>query len=67
MAVLTSSLSNRSETFTANVRAHQAAMETIHQAAARAVDGGGQQSRERHVARGKILPRGRVARRLQAG
>nr|CAD6596893.1 methylcrotonoyl-CoA carboxylase [Rhizobium sp. Khangiran2] len=67
MAVLTSSLSTRSETFTSNVRAHHDAIEMIHQAAALAVDGGGQQSRERHVARGKIPPRDRVARLLDPG
>jgi 3-methylcrotonyl-CoA carboxylase beta subunit len=67
MAVLKSLLSTRSGTFAANVRAHQEAMSPIHMAAALAVEGGGQQARERHVARGKILPRERVARLLDPG
>ena len=67
MAVLTSSLSARSETLRANVEAHRAALEEIREAAALAVEGGGPRARERHVARGKILPRDRVARLLDPG
>ena len=67
MAVLTSSLSPNSETFQANQTAHLAAMETVTQAANLAMAGGGEASRERHVGRGKILPRERVARLLDPG
>ena len=67
MAALTSSLSTRSDRYRANVEAHAAAMGVIHEAAAVAVEGGGGQARERHVARGKILPRDRVARLLDPG
>ena len=67
MAALTSSLSTRSEQYRVNVEAHAAAMGAIHAAAALAVEGGGSQARERHVARGKILPRDRVARLLDPG
>ncbi|MDR5654562.1 carboxyl transferase domain-containing protein [Ruixingdingia sedimenti] len=67
MAVLTSAISTRSESFAANVQAHEAAMDGIHQAAARAIAGGGEAARERHVGRGKLLPRERVSRLLDPG
>lgn len=67
MAVLTSSLSPRSASFSANMAAHQAAMEPIHAASEFAMKGGGEKSRERHVSRGKILPRERVSRLLDPG
>jgi len=64
---LTSTLSPRSETFAANVAAHERAMEPIHEAAALAMAGGGEKARDRHVSRGKILPRERVSRLLDPG
>ncbi len=67
MTVLTSSLSPRSETYAANRAAQEAAMAPIHEAAAAAMAGGGETARERHVSRGKILPRERVSRLLDPG
>ena len=67
MRVLKSAISTRSEAFEANVAAHQAAMEPVHAAAQLAMAGGGEASRERHLARGKILPRERVSRLSDPG
>ncbi len=51
----------------ANKAAHLEAIETIAEAARQAVAGGGERSRERHVSRGKMLPRERVANLLDPG
>ncbi|WP_422075519.1 carboxyl transferase domain-containing protein [Tranquillimonas rosea] len=67
MAVLSSTISTRSEGFTANRDAHLEAMAPVREAAERAVGGGGRAARERHEGRGKILPRERVARLLDPG
>ncbi|MEL7253224.1 MAG: carboxyl transferase domain-containing protein [Pseudomonadota bacterium] len=67
MGVLTSSISPKSERFAANRAAHEAAMAEVEEAAARAIAGGGVEAQERHVSRGKILPRERVARLLDPG
>ena len=53
--------------FQANSAAHEEALALIAQAAAEAAYGGGDASRERHVKRGKMLPRERVANLLDAG
>ncbi|HBV56287.1 MAG TPA: methylcrotonoyl-CoA carboxylase, partial [Rhodobacteraceae bacterium] len=42
-------------------------LETVRAAAEAAALGGGAKARERHVARGKMLPRERVANLLDAG
>ncbi|MEN8709784.1 MAG: carboxyl transferase domain-containing protein, partial [Paracoccaceae bacterium] len=67
MAVLTSSISPASDGFKANVAAHEAAMAPVQEAANLAIAGGGETARERHLSRGKILPRDRVARLLDPG
>ncbi|MGA0542240.1 carboxyl transferase domain-containing protein [Neotabrizicola sp. VNH66] len=67
MSVLTSALSPRSERFAANRAAHEAALADIRAAAAQAAAGGGTAARERHVARGKLPPRDRVACLLDPG
>ncbi|WP_102868889.1 carboxyl transferase domain-containing protein [Pseudovibrio exalbescens] len=67
MSVLTSKISPRSESFQSNEAAHLAVMETIRAASRTALAGGGEGPRERHVARGKILPRERVARLIDPG
>ncbi len=56
-----------SEQFRQNRDAHLAAMEQIAEAAALAAAGGGAKSRERHLSRGKMLPRDRVANLLDPG
>ena len=64
---LPSAILPTSETFRANRDAHLAALAEIGAAAAAAALGGGEASRARHVARGKMLPRDRVAHLLDAG
>ena len=56
-----------SEGFAANRAAHLEALRRIEEAAALAVEGGGASARERHLARGKMLPRDRVAGLLDPG
>lgn len=56
-----------SEAFAANRTAHLQALETVQQAAEVAALGGGEASRARHVSRGKMLPRERVANLLDPG
>ncbi|EAQ12078.1 3-methylcrotonyl-CoA carboxylase beta subunit [Maritimibacter alkaliphilus HTCC2654] len=56
-----------SESFQANRAAHLEMLGTVADAAALAAAGGGDKSRERHLSRGKMLPRDRVANLLDAG
>jgi len=51
----------------ANRAAHLEALAKVRFAAALAAEGGGEKSRARHVARGKMLPRERVANLLDPG
>ena len=51
----------------ANAAAMAAHMHAVEAAVALAREGGGERSRERHVARGKMLPRERVERLLDPG
>jgi 3-methylcrotonyl-CoA carboxylase beta subunit len=51
----------------ANRSAHLAMLDTVAQAAALAAAGGGAKSLERHIARGKMPPRERVANLLDVG
>ena len=63
----TSSAITSSETFRANRAAHLSMLDTVAQAAALAAAGGGPKAQERHVSRGKMAPRDRVANLLDAG
>ncbi|ARC88578.1 carboxyl transferase domain-containing protein [Rhodovulum sp. MB263] len=56
-----------SDGFRANRAAHLAALREVAEAAASAAAGGGEAARARHVARGKMLPRERVANLLDPG
>jgi 3-methylcrotonyl-CoA carboxylase beta subunit len=56
-----------SETFRANRAAHEAALAEVAGAAALAAAGGGDKARARHISRGKMLPRDRVAGLLDPG
>jgi 3-methylcrotonyl-CoA carboxylase beta subunit len=67
MAVLGSEASPASEAFRANRAAHLAALAEIAEAARQAAAGGGAEAARRHEARGKMLPRARVAGLLDAG
>jgi 3-methylcrotonyl-CoA carboxylase beta subunit len=56
-----------SEAFRANRAAHEALLARVAEAAALAAAGGGEKALARHVARGKMPPRERVANLLDAG
>jgi 3-methylcrotonyl-CoA carboxylase beta subunit len=64
---LRTSLVAGSEEARANRAAHLAALEEVAQAAALAQAGGGEGARARHLSRGKMLPRDRVANLLDPG
>ena len=64
---LTSSLVAGSEQARANRAAHEAALAEVRAAAEAAAAGGGEKARERHLSRGKMLPRDRVANLLDPG
>ncbi|MDC1223732.1 methylcrotonoyl-CoA carboxylase [Ascidiaceihabitans sp.] len=64
---LKSSILPSSEAFKSNLAVHEVAMSQITEAAQAAALGGGEHSRERHLSRGKMLPRERVANLLDAG
>jgi len=64
---LTSSILTGSDVFRENRAAHEAALAEVAEAAALAAAGGGEKARARHVARGKMPPRERVANLLDPG
>lgn len=55
------------ETARANEQGHLKALKTVEEAANLAMSGGGQKARDRHLSRGKMLPRDRVAGLLDPG
>jgi 3-methylcrotonyl-CoA carboxylase beta subunit len=65
--VLTTSARRRAAAFAANEAAHRALVDDLREQLALARAGGGQRAAERHVARGKLLPRERVERLLDRG
>ena len=67
MSVLTSHLSSRSAAFIANAQAMQAAVEDLRVQMALSAQGGGEAARAKHIARGKLPPRERVALLLDPG
>ncbi len=64
---LISQIAAGSENYQANRAAHLAALDDIARVAEAAAEGGGEAARARHIARGKMLPRDRVAGLLDAG
>ncbi len=64
---LTSNAIPSSESFQQNLAGHLEALSAVSDVAAQAAQGGGERSRDRHVGRGKMLPRDRVANLLDAG
>ncbi|KZK96730.1 carboxyl transferase domain-containing protein [Pseudovibrio sp. Ad26] len=67
MAVIKSQAATGSESFKNNRTLHLAAMDEVRAASQQALLGGGEGPRERHVSRGKILPRERIARLIDPG
>ena len=67
MTVLTSQLQLSSDVAKANRATHLEVIDIAEQAVLIAAQGGGQKSRDRHLSRGKMLPRERVANLLDPG
>ncbi len=67
MSKIQSKISPGSEAFEANAAAMRALVADLRVQVARVRDGGGEKARARHVSRGKLLPRERVERLLDAG
>ena len=64
---LTSRIIPNSQEFRENQTRNQQALDVVQTVALAAAQGGGETSRDRHVSRGKMLPRDRVANLLDAG
>ena len=64
---LASKIVVNSEVYRANRSAHLATIDAVAEVAAQVALGGGERSRERHLSRGKMLPRDRVANLLDPG
>ncbi|HRK42818.1 MAG TPA: carboxyl transferase domain-containing protein [Gemmobacter sp.] len=64
---LTSRILTGSDSFKVNRAAHLAMLEPVAEAAALAAAGGGEKAMARHIARGKLAPRDRVAGLLDPG
>ena len=67
MTKIQSRISPRSPQFEENQKANLEAMRVVEDAARSAMLGGSEKSRERHISRGKMLPRERVANLLDPG
>ena len=67
MNVIESQVRPRDAEFQANAAATRALVEDLRATARRVAEGGGAAAREKHVARGKLLPRERVDRLLDPG
>src|SRR4051812_30210523 len=67
MAVIRSKLNTGSAEFTASAEAMRKHVAELQQRLAEAREGGGSTARQRHTARGKLLPRDRVAGLLDRG
>ena len=67
MSVIDSHVSTGSEAFAVNAAHMHEQLAQVRQVAERVLQGGGERARERHVSRGKLLPRDRVQTLLDAG
>src|SRR5690242_17290106 len=67
MAVLKSAVNTRSAEFRANAEAIRKLVEALRTQVDRIREGGGKNAREKHIARGKLLPRERIRLLLDIG
>jgi 3-methylcrotonyl-CoA carboxylase beta subunit len=67
VTILTSKLDTGSDAFRVNAETNQRLVEELRARVAKASLGGSEASRQRHVSRGKLLPRERVERLLDPG
>jgi len=67
MAIIESKLNARSEDFRLNAEAMQRVVDDLKQKIAKIAEGGGPEARQKHLNRGKLLPRDRVQMLLDPG
>ncbi|MFD2263519.1 carboxyl transferase domain-containing protein [Lacibacterium aquatile] len=67
MTIIRSALDPRSDLFQANAGAMRSLVEDLKAHVAKIADGGGEAAREKHVKRGKLLPRDRIRTLLDVG
>ena len=67
MPVLTSKIDSRSSDFQRNAQCLREAIDDLKTQLANAADGGGAKARDKHTARGKLLPRERIRALLDPG
>src|SRR5688500_5540268 len=67
MPALNSVIDPRSDAFHDNAASMRALVDELQKRQARVEEGGGKKAVEKHVARGKLLPRERVSRLLDPG
>ncbi len=67
MSTLSSSVDRRSEDYKTNLAAMQAALDDLEEKSQAIRTGGGERARQKHLSRGKLLPRERVSRLLDPG
>src|SRR5690606_8365548 len=67
MTTLTSAVDPASEAYRTNAESQRALVAELRERLARTARGGPERSRERHLARGKLLPRQRVEELLDEG
>jgi 3-methylcrotonyl-CoA carboxylase beta subunit len=67
MATLKSKLNIASDEFRANAEAMQTGVDDLRTAVHKVAQGGGDEARRKHLARGKLLPRERIQRLLDPG
>ena len=67
MAALETSVDPKSKEFKANAAQMRVLVEELHRRRAEAALGGNEKTRERHISRGKLLPRERVMRLIDPG
>jgi 3-methylcrotonyl-CoA carboxylase beta subunit len=67
MSVIKSAVNTRSEDFRKNAETTERLVDDLKDVVAKVKMGGGQASRDRHLSRGKLLPRERIRRLLDVG
>src|SRR5471032_2208834 len=67
MPIIESKLNPRSDEFRANAAALEAVVADLKEKVAKIALGGGQAARDKHMSRGKLLPRDRIAQLLDPG
>jgi 3-methylcrotonyl-CoA carboxylase beta subunit len=67
MSIIESRISNRSDEFRYNSSAMQELVADLRTTAATIAEGGGERAREKHLGRGKLLPRDRIDRLVDPG